>query len=98
SPRHTGQVLWFGGSPKRAEQAQKILDCVFSWACVSIPMTGSKRSRISGARPVAVAFGRLMERDDYSIGPRAARGPGVGKPGTACRRPILRCALPSSLM
>src|SRR6516165_4080419 len=46
-PRHTGQVLELGGSPKRVEQEQKILDCVRSWTCTSSPITASYGVRIS---------------------------------------------------
>src|SRR5215475_5742448 len=40
-PRHTGQTLVFGGSPKCVEQPQKIFVFVSSWTCTSSPMTGS---------------------------------------------------------
>src|SRR5205085_12208955 len=49
-PRHTGQTLVFGGSPKRVEQLQKILVLVRSGTWTSRPMTGSYFARISGAR------------------------------------------------
>src|SRR5215471_1183745 len=41
SPRHTGQVLELGGSPKRVEQEQKIFDLVRSCTCTSSPITAS---------------------------------------------------------
>src|ERR1700693_6301863 len=44
-PRHTGQTLVFGGSPKCVEQEQKILEAVRSWTCTSSPITGSYLAR-----------------------------------------------------
>src|ERR1700722_18317825 len=44
-PRHTGQTLVFGGSPKCVEQEQKILLAVRSWTCTSRPITGSYLAR-----------------------------------------------------
>src|SRR6266852_1351696 len=41
NPRHTGQTLVLGGSPKWVEQEQKILVAVRSWTCTSNPITGS---------------------------------------------------------
>src|SRR6202011_1772206 len=41
SPRHTGQMLVFGGAPKRVEHEQKIFDAVRSCTWTSRPMTGS---------------------------------------------------------
>src|SRR5256885_1124968 len=41
-PRHTGQVLAFGSSPKRVEHPQKIFDSVLSWAWTSSPMMVSQ--------------------------------------------------------
>jgi hypothetical protein len=40
-PVHTGQVFSLGCAPKAAEQAQKILLRVESWAWTSSPMTAS---------------------------------------------------------
>src|SRR5271157_718705 len=40
-PRHTGQTLEFGGSPKCVEQEQKILDFVRSCRWTSRPITAS---------------------------------------------------------
>src|SRR5271157_4479100 len=40
-PRHTGQTLEFGGSPKCVEQEQKIFDLVRSCKCTSRPITAS---------------------------------------------------------
>jgi len=40
-PRHTGQTLVFGGSPKRVEHPQKIFVRMRSWTWTSRPMTGS---------------------------------------------------------
>src|SRR3990170_2157302 len=42
SPRHTGQTLVLGASPKVVEQAQNILDRVLSWTWTSRPMTVSQ--------------------------------------------------------
>src|SRR6516162_3521274 len=47
-PRHTGQTLLFGGSPKRVEQPQKILVLLSSWTWTSRPITGSYFAKISG--------------------------------------------------
>ncbi len=52
-PRHTGQTLVFGGSPKRVEQPQKIFVLVSSWTWTSRPMTGSYFARTSGAMDVS---------------------------------------------
>src|SRR5689334_20740974 len=43
-PRHTGQTLLLGGSPKRVEHEQKILLVVSSCTCTSSPITGSYRA------------------------------------------------------
>jgi hypothetical protein len=40
-PRHSGQVLALASAPKRAEQPQKIFECVSSSAWTSSPMTAS---------------------------------------------------------
>src|SRR5208337_1399694 len=49
NPRHTGQTLLLGGSPKRVEQEQNILDLVRSWTCTSRPITASYLVRTSVA-------------------------------------------------
>ena len=54
-PRHTGQVLALGGSPKRVEQAQKILVAVRSCTWTSRPITGSYLARASGLRDTVSA-------------------------------------------
>ena len=41
NPMQTGQVLWFGATPKVVEQPQKILDWVNSCAWTSKPITAS---------------------------------------------------------
>src|SRR5579862_895415 len=41
NPRHTGQTLVLGGSPKWVEQEQNIFVVVRSWTCTSSPITGS---------------------------------------------------------
>src|SRR5579872_2939749 len=48
-PRHTGQTLVLGGSPKRFAQEQNILLAVRSWTWTSSPMTGSYLSRAAMA-------------------------------------------------
>jgi hypothetical protein len=50
SPRHTGQTLLLGSSPKPFRQPQKSLVRVSSWAWTSSPITGSYLA-ISGSRP-----------------------------------------------
>src|SRR5580700_5318666 len=70
SPRQTGQTFVFGGSPKRVEQEQNILDSVSSWTWTSSPMTGSYFARRSSETAGLVAISR-----DYIRGlrRRAAR-------------------------
>src|SRR5574340_557141 len=64
-PRHTGQTLRLGGSPKRVEQEQKILLSVSSWTCTSSPITGSYRARTAAeiSCVVAIANCRLTIAD-----------------------------------
>src|ERR1700730_18636326 len=52
-PRHTGQTLLLGGSPKRVEQPQKIFVRVSSWTWTSKPITVSYLARTSGASDAA---------------------------------------------
>lgn len=40
-PMHTGQMFVLGSVPKLTLQSQKALVSVFSWTCVSMPMTAS---------------------------------------------------------
>src|SRR5208337_4416741 len=51
-PRHTGQTCVLGGSPKRVEQEQKILDLVRSWTCTSRPITASYLAQTSVATDI----------------------------------------------
>src|SRR5260370_23656512 len=59
-PRHTGQVLVLGGSPKRVEQAQKILLSVSNWTWTSSPITGSYFDSAAADEFVAVAIGMII--------------------------------------
>ena len=65
NPRQTGQTLVLGGSPKRVEQEQKILDAVRSWTCTSSPMTGSYL-----ARAATDVSGVVAINSDYRTGDR----------------------------
>src|SRR5712692_11898473 len=67
-PRHTGQTLVFGGSPKRVEQPQKIFVLVRSWTWTSRPITGSYFARTSGAMEVSTGVDFAIKSDHYSIG------------------------------
>src|SRR5437879_53535 len=69
-PRHTGQTLVFGGSPKRVEQPQKIFVFVRSWTWTSRPMTGSYFARISDAMDMVSGADFAIRNHDYSIGGR----------------------------
>src|ERR1700691_3907770 len=55
-PRHTGQTLVFGGSPKRVEQEQKIFDAVSSCTWTSSPITGSYFASKSSETAAGVAI------------------------------------------
>ncbi len=61
-PRHTGQTLVLGASPKRLRHPQKILVAVRSWTCTSRPMTGSYRDSTPSRAGVAVAMDRRLYR------------------------------------
>src|SRR5215813_14269739 len=74
-PRQTGQVLALGASPKRVEQAQKILVLVSSWTWTSRPMTGSYLASTSGLREAASADLVILKRQKYSIGGNESRAP-----------------------
>src|SRR5882724_11852346 len=65
-PRHTGQTLVLGGSPKRVEQPQKIFVRVRSWTWTSRPMTGAYLARTSGAREAATGVDFGIGNEDYS--------------------------------
>src|ERR1700747_504989 len=51
-PRQTGHTLVLGGSPKRVEQEQKILEAVSNWTCTSrrrtVPYLGRAAMELSG--------------------------------------------------
>src|SRR6266478_973299 len=55
-PRHTGHTFVLGGSPKCAEQEQKILVAVRSWTCTSSPITGSYLARADSEMSGVVAI------------------------------------------
>lgn len=55
-PRHTGQVLWFGGAPNAVVQLQNAFEFVSIWAWTSSPITGSYFS--NSARSIRQKYGR----------------------------------------
>ena len=78
-PRHTGQTLELGGSPKCVEQEQKILDFVRSWTCTSRPITASYLVRTS----VAAGIVPLKTRNHPDRALYRGRVPGVRCAGLA---------------
>src|SRR5436190_22457382 len=67
SPRQTGQVCVFGGSPNDTSQPQNIFVRVASWTWISSPITGSKPppppmlAAASDTRPAPVERERQLE-------------------------------------
>ncbi len=61
-PRHTGQTLVLGESPKRVEQPQKILVLVRSCTWTSSPMTGSYLERVATGASGVVAMRSIIAR------------------------------------
>src|SRR5271166_4032771 len=66
-PRHTGQTLVLGGSPKRVEQPQKIFVAVRSWTWTSSPMTGSYLERVAAGASGAVAMNSIIGRTEFEV-------------------------------
>src|SRR5436190_5453618 len=72
SAMSTAEACVFGGAPKAVDAAEKILLCVRSWVCVSMPTTTSQAMPLPRFRAQQPAVATPVDEQRLEIGLRGA--------------------------